>query len=207
MKQIIWQAGYYEWHLIIANKICYVEGDSFLDDVNSINGQILYSDLVSACEMLCDFIRYQQDEIRFKEFCDSEEEIEEVKNILNSLTDEEWEQVLKEMIRGYGWHYGIVNRQFEFDGLTFEAVGNILGGWRARSDAIVFDNSNPILQKKIDYKAFYKKAKKEHLSCDVYRIIGDYENYYMLGSRAIFKVNLEGCKFKTCDEYPNRYRN
>ena len=208
MKQITWEYSHssFNWYLIIDHKVCYVAQDTYLDHVPDINGQILFSDLENACRNLRDFIRYKAGDDVFKTFCDSED-IKEVKAILNSLTNEEWEEIFKKMIRGYGWEYGIVDRQFEFDGLIFEAVGNILGGYKARSNAIIYDNSNNILQRKIDYKAFYKKARKEHLSCDVYRIIGDYENYYMLGSNTIFKVNLDGCKFKTCDEYPNRYRN
>ena len=211
MKEIKFVAGYYEWHLIVDDKLAYVENDSFFDAIPSINGQILASDLEGSVSELVDYIRYryientleqiedgQYDEVQVKELQDQIE-------VIKSLTDEEWQQVEKVIFKTYGWHYGVRDRRFEYKGFTFEPVGNILGGWSNRVRHTIYDNNYPTMTK-FDYKDFYKVAKKNHASCDVYRI-NNSEDYYMLNGNIFRKVDLKDYSdFKTCDSYSKWYQ-
>lgn len=191
--------GYYEWHLIIDGVLVWVESDGILENLQDIQGQYLYSDLEAECDGICDYIRSNLTthlELGFE--CDKEQVI----NILSSLTDLEWDLVCDTMTRVYAYHYSIYNRQFDFKGHTFEAVGNILGGWKTRMEKIIQDQKSPI--EKTNYQEFYAVAKKNKLSCDVYRIIGDYDNYYMSCSGIFRAVKIDD-DFKVCDAYQKMY--
>ena len=191
--------GYYEWHLIIDDVLVWVEGDGILENIPDIQGQYLYSDLEATCEDICNYIRSNLAthlSLGFK--CDEEQ----VTTILSSLTDSEWNLVCDTMTRVYAHHYSIYDRRFEFKGHTFEAVGNILGGCKTREEKIIHGEKASI--EKINYSEFYKVAKKNKLSCDVYRI--DYDpNYYSLTKDGIFRPVKIDNDFKVCDKYKNRY--
>lgn len=214
--EIEYNAGYYEWHLKINGKLCYVEGDTFTDSLaeeHMINGQILASEAESFAQSLVDYIRYQFIEDEDYQASQSwiqtaiEEESYNPIEILKSLSDDNWDTIQDLIFEAYSCYYGIKDRRFKYNGEEFEPIGNILGGWNERSKACVFDDSNPsITKKKINRQEFYKVAKKNHASCDVYRVIGDYENYYILGNENFIKVNLKDCKFKACDQYSKWYQ-
>lgn len=191
--------GYYEWHLIIDDVLVWVEGDDILENMSDIQGQYLYSDLEATCEDICNYIRSNLATHLSLDFeCDEEQVI----SILSSLTDSEWDLVCDTMTRVYAYHYGIYDRRFEFKGHTFEAVGNILGGWKTREEKIIDDQNSPI--EKADHLEFYEVAKKNKLSCDVYRIDWDFDNYYM-SCGGIFRAVKIDDDFKVCDKYKNRY--
>lgn len=191
--------GYYEWHLIIDDVLVWVEGDGILENLPNIQGQFLYSDLEAECEGICDYIRSNLATHLSLDFeCDEEQ----VTSILSSLTDSEWDLVCDTMTRVYAHHYSIYDRRFEFKGHTFEAVGNILGGWKTKEEKIIHGEKASI--EKINYSEFYKVAKKNKLSCDVYRIDYDH-NYYCITNDGIFRPVKIDNDFKVCDKYKNRY--
>ena len=209
MKKIEFKQVCLEWHLLINDKLVYIEDhDCFYEAVNSINGQILMSDLEGYVSELVDYIRYRftDEDIRVQEY-EGFDKFSAV-SILKALTDEEWEEIEKAIRVAYANYYDIKDRRFTYKGLTFEAVGNILGGFVSKTSHIIYDK-NPTIQQ-YDRKDFYKVAKSHHASCDVYRI--DYsEDYYMLccsGDVGTFrKVDLKDYScFKTCNAYSTWYK-
>ncbi len=215
MRKIEWKAGYYEWNLFIDNQLAYTEGDDFYDSVETINGQMLASDRDSAINALVDYMRYMYIENTENQIEDGQynkETAEKLKGqlaILKSLTDKEWEEVEKAITKGYSYHYAIYDRRFKYNDIEFEAVGNILGGFTARTKLCDFNVKS---YNNININDFYKVAKKNHANVDVYRVENDYENYYMLcGSETgtFVKVNIKNCnykQFKVCDAYKKRYK-
>ena len=191
--------GYYEWHLIIDGVLVWVEEDGILENLPDIQGQYLYSDLEATCEDICNYIRSNLVTHLSLDFeCDEEQ----VTTILSSLTDSEWNLVCDTMTRVYAHHYCIYNRRFEFKDHTFEAVGNILGGWKTKEEKIIRGEKASI--EKVNYSEFYKVAKKNKLSCDVYRIDYDH-NYYCITNDGIFRPVKIDNDFKVCDKYKKRY--
>ena len=209
MRKIEFKQVCLEWHLLINDKLVYIEdNDCFYEAVNSINGQILMSDLEGYVSELVDYIRYRftDEDIRVQEY-ENFDKFSAV-SILKALTDEEWEEIEKTIRVAYANYYDIKDRRFTYKGLTFEAVGNILGGFVNKSNHTIYEK-NPTIQR-YDVKDFYKVAKSHHASCDVYRI-GYSEDYYMLcgsGNVGTFrKVDLKDYSdFKTCDAYSTWYK-
>lgn len=60
---------------------------------------------------------------------------------------------------------------FNYKGLTFKPVGNIVGGWLARSNHANFRDKLEI--DGYEYYDFYKVAKQHHASCDVFEVNGE----------------------------------
>ena len=211
MKDIKYVAGYHEWHLLINDVLVNVDGeDTFIDAVGDyvlLNGQVLASEAENVIETMVDYIRTQlvdYIEDGSVDFFKTEEEKQKACDIINSLTEEDYDNIYKAMWEAYKYYYRIVDRRFKFEGHTFEAVGNILGNFKTRTNAIT-NEETPITREKFSRNEFYKVAKKHHLSCDVYKI--DYDNnYYMLGNDHFFKCNITET-FKACDQYEKRYLN
>lgn len=212
MKNIKFIPGYYEWHLIINDKLVWVENDGDIDTLyennpymECFNGQILESDLQSIVDDIVNYIRYEAlEDYENENLKTCFEFTQEMFDILDSLTEEEWKQVWKSIHDAYANHYGVINRIFKYENLEIEAVGNILGGWKNRVGKIENIN-NTITSEKINREKFYKIAKKNKASCDVYRIIGDWENFYMLGNTNFMKVRIDK-DFKPCDSYSRWYK-
>jgi len=103
------------------------------------------------------------------------------------------------------------SKTFMYKGRKYEPIGNILGGFKVRSDSVYISdlrfNFNSEIGN-IDVKDFYKTARKNHASCDVYKI-NDSDNLYMLcggvdyGS---FCLIIKGTKIKCCEEYLRWYK-
>lgn len=94
------------------------------------------------------------------------------------------------------------NYVFYFDNNKYEAIGNILG-LNNRLKAIDYN----VVALSTDYNMFYKTARKNHASCDVYRI-NDSDDYYILcGSPKgkFFKVN-DLTHLKLCEDYKRWYQ-
>lgn len=210
MRKIEFVAGYYEWLLLVDGQLVWVEGDitELLferdnDYQEYFNGQILASDLQALVDdEIVEYIRYQSIDA-FNHNDTQEWFTEEMVDILKSLTDEEWEEVYRAVYNGYARHYGVVDRRFKYGNYEFEAVGNILGGYKNRVNKITSESFNNF--EKFDRKEFYKVAKKNHCSVDVYRIIGDWDNFYMLGNTTFSKVKIDK-DLKPCDNYAKWYR-
>ena len=211
MKEIKFIPCYYEWHLLIDNQLVWVRGDGDFDALyesnyymDYFNGQILESDLQSVVDDVVNYISYEAlEEYENGNLETNFEFTKEMFNTLDSLTEDEWKQVWKAIHDGYASYYGITNRIFKYKDLEVEAVGNILGGWSNRvskTQSITTDFTSI----KIDRKEFYKIAKKNKASCDVYRIIGDWDNFYMLGNNNFIVVGIDK-DFKSCDSYSRWY--
>lgn len=211
MKEIKFIPGYYEWHLLINNQLVWVQNDGDIDSLyenlpymDYFNGQILESDFNSLVDNIVNYIRYEAlEDYENGNLRTNFSFTKKMFNILDSLTEDEWKQVWKAIHDGYASHYGIKNRIFKYNDLEVEAVGNILGGWKnrcAKTRTITTD----ITSKKIDRKEFYKIARKNKASCDVYRIIGDWDNFYMLGNNNFMIVEIDK-DFKSCDSYSKWY--
>lgn len=214
MKKIEFIPGYYEWHLLIDGQLVWVEHDGDIDTLYEsnndyqqyFNGQILASDLEALVEdQVVDYIRYHA----LHDFRNHDEKpsgfdfTEEMADTLYSLTDEEWNEVSRVIYNAWAYHYGVRDRRFKYDGLEFEAVGNILGGYKVKCNKVL-DFTNKPTDRKFNNTEFYKVAKKNHCSCDVYRIMGDYDNFYMLCSDKFRQVKIDE-DFKSCDSYAHWY--
>ena len=93
-------------------------------------------------------------------------------------------------------------RIFYYHKIKFEPIGNILGGWMHKNGCTTWDKAFEI---KIDYKDFYKVARKHHASCDVYRINDSLDLYMLTGSNHFLRVyNLNN--LKKCEEYERWYQ-
>ena len=210
MKEIKFIPGYYEWHLLIDNQLVWVENDGDIDVLYEddymkyFNGQILESDFKSVIDNVVDYIKDEAlEEYKRGELNTNFKFTKKMFNTLNLLTDEEWNLVWKAIHDGYASHYGITNRIFKYKDLKVEAVGNILGGCKNRVSKTQ-NITTDFTSIKIDRKEFYKIAKKNKASCDVYRIIGDYDNFYMLGNNNFIVVEIDK-DFKSCDSYSKWY--
>lgn len=90
---------------------------------------------------------------------------------------------------------------FEYNGLKFEPIGNILGGFKLKS---------LLLTKKIEcsnytHEDFYKVAKKNHASVDIFKV--DDTIYCMPCSGGLFEVDSRFEKhLKRCSEYDRNYK-
>ena len=92
---------------------------------------------------------------------------------------------------------------FYFEGNKFEGIGNLLGGWIKKTNAI--DYEKPLL--KTNYKDFYKIAKKNHISVDAYKINDSEDLYILCGSPigTFYKIkDVENLKL--CEEYERWYQ-
>lgn len=213
MKKIEFIPGYYEWHLLIDGQLVWVELDGDIDTIYEndngyqqyFNGQILASDLEAVVDGLVNYIRYNalHDFRHHDEKPSGFDFTEEMADTLYSLTDEEWDEVSRVIYNAWAYHYGVRDRRFKYGDLTFEAVGNIKGGYKVKCDKVL-DFTNKPTDRKFDNKDFYKVAKKNHCSVDVYRIIGDYDNFYMLCSDKFRQVKIDE-DFKSCDSYTHWY--
>ncbi len=101
-------------------------------------------------------------------------------------------------------------KTFIYNGRKYEAIGNILGGFVKKSQAVYcagyksYNNETA----NIDYKDFYKVAKKAHASCDVYKINGSNELYMLCGGgeKGTFCRIIDGTKIKKCSDYERWYK-
>ena len=93
---------------------------------------------------------------------------------------------------------------FKYKGLTFEPIGNILGGWKKKVDSTTEERKFDGL---FDIKDFYKEAKKNHASCDVYKINDSKDLYMLCGSeKGCFLRVFNLTNLKKCEEYDKWYQ-
>lgn len=89
---------------------------------------------------------------------------------------------------------------FIYNGYEFHPVGNILGGWKIKSDSIT---AKKILKiENYTHEEFYKIARKHHASVDVYEVNGELWMPCSGGIAGIRKTN----NIKTLAEYERWYQ-
>lgn len=88
---------------------------------------------------------------------------------------------------------------FEYKGLTLKPIGNILGGFQAKSRAMT---TAAVLEPEgYSHKDLYKIAKKHHASVDVFEIDG--KLYIPAGTRLVGV--LPNTPIKKIEEYERWY--
>ena len=90
-------------------------------------------------------------------------------------------------------------RAFEYKGFTFEPVGNLMGNWVAKSSQTTWAYFLEI--NGYSHENFYKEAKKNHASCDVFKVNG---KLYIPCSKCFLGI-IENAKIKSCEEYESWY--
>ena len=97
-----------------------------------------------------------------------------------------------------------MGKVFYYEGHKFEAIGNILGGWSKKTDCLYrTPNDSPIFE--TEHNEFYKVAKKNKASCDVYKV-DDSADLYMPCCGKFWKVHVQETRFKRCEEYDKWYQ-
>ena len=91
-------------------------------------------------------------------------------------------------------------KSFEYKGYIFKPVGNILGGWRVKSDYMSWSYSLKI--EGYSHADFYRVAKKNHASCDVFEVDG---KLYM-PCDTILAGLYNNPPIKRCEEYERWYQ-
>lgn len=96
-------------------------------------------------------------------------------------------------------------KTFKYKGHTFEPIGNILGGWKAKVNCLYFNQiDKPIFE--THHEDFYKIAKLNNASCDVYKIDNN-EELVMMCCGKFRPVKISGkATLKYCEEYDKWYR-
>lgn len=89
---------------------------------------------------------------------------------------------------------------FKYRGYTFKPIGNILGGWVAKTHCITLQYTLEI--KGYTHENFYKVAKKHHASVDVFEVNG--ELYIPVDTRLVGV--LDNAKIKSISEYKRWYQ-
>lgn len=102
------------------------------------------------------------------------------------------------------------SKTFMYKGRKYEPIGNIVGGGFAYiCNLIDYDKSYNNEFKNVDYNDFYKVAKKNKASCDLYKI-NDSNDYYILngatGDLMTFRKVKNNAKIKYCEEYLRWYK-
>ena len=90
---------------------------------------------------------------------------------------------------------------FNYKGFKFEPIGNLLGGWSYKTECITWENK---FETQFDYEDFYKVARKNHASCDVYKI-NDSEDMYILNGAGYFLRVYKTNTLKYCEDYEKWY--
>ena len=95
-------------------------------------------------------------------------------------------------------------KEFNFEGKTYIAWGNILGGLKLKTSYFSYKKTIPISS----HKNFYDTAKKYKSSCDVFYCVEDGELYMPL-DKCLVLVNKEVLytkHFKKIEEYKKWYQ-
>jgi len=90
-------------------------------------------------------------------------------------------------------------KEFNYKGFTFKPVGNIVGGFKIMSDHISWKDTLTI--DGYTHKDFYKVAKKNHASCDLFEVNGE---IYIPCDTKLARI-MGKPKIKYIDEYDRRY--
>lgn len=92
-------------------------------------------------------------------------------------------------------------KTFNYNGYELKPIGNILGGWQAKVNSFTWHNKLDIENYNIE--DFYKQARKEQCSCDLY----EYEGViYMPIEACLVRVDLTTVTVKRCEEYTRWYK-
>lgn len=88
---------------------------------------------------------------------------------------------------------------FMYKGYWFEPIGNIMGGWFAKGGCCTWQYTLEV--ENYSWADFYKVAKKNHASCDLYMVNG---KLYIPASKCFMGVYGD-YKLKKLDEYERWY--
>lgn len=90
-------------------------------------------------------------------------------------------------------------KTFEYKGYTFEPVGNLLGNFKEKTNKTNWAYKLEI--ENYSYNEFYKIAKQNHASCDIFKVNGK----LYIPCNTCFVGIINGAEIKTLDQYSKWY--
>ncbi len=94
-----------------------------------------------------------------------------------------------------------MEKKIVYNGTTLQPIGNIIGGWKLKSDLCCEKVNIP----NYNHKELYKLARKEHASVDVFYIEG--VGCCIPCTGGMFKLSAKFAKhLKKCSEYDRNYK-
>ena len=90
-----------------------------------------------------------------------------------------------------------------YKGHELKPIGNILGGWKVKVSTMSYEKDQLCFENYI-YADFYKQAKKQHESCDIYEYNGE---WYIPTNNCLCYVDKEKANkhLKRIEEYSKWY--